>query len=68
MRVDDVGNAVGKDEAAGGDRFGLKGYRHYAEDYVREDGEWRIGRLELSRLRVDPLGEDPLVPSEGGPP
>jgi uncharacterized protein (TIGR02246 family) len=54
--------------AEGGGRFGLKGYGHYIEDYVREDGEWRIKRLELSRLRVDPLGEDPLVPSDGGPP
>jgi uncharacterized protein (TIGR02246 family) len=38
-----------------GDRFGLRGYGHYTEDYVREDGEWRIKRLHLSRLRVDPL-------------
>ena len=42
--------------AEGAERFGLKGYGHYTEEYVREDGEWRIKRLELSRLRVDPLG------------
>jgi len=39
----------------GADRFGLKGYGHYTEEYVREDGAWRIRRLELSRLRTDPL-------------
>jgi uncharacterized protein (TIGR02246 family) len=39
----------------GAERFGLKGYGHYTEDYVREDGAWRIQRLELSRLRTDPL-------------
>lgn len=42
----------------GGDgaRVGLTGYGHYLEDYVREDGEWRIARTRLERLRVDPLG------------
>ena len=40
----------------GGARVGLKGYGHYHEDYVREDGEWRIRRSELSRIRIDPLG------------
>jgi uncharacterized protein (TIGR02246 family) len=42
----------------GGDgaRFGLQGYGHYSEQYVREDGAWRIAFLELSRLRIDPLG------------
>jgi uncharacterized protein (TIGR02246 family) len=40
----------------GGARAGLKGYGHYHEDYVREDGEWRIRRSELSRIRIDPLG------------
>jgi uncharacterized protein (TIGR02246 family) len=39
-----------------GDRFGLKGYGHYREEYVREDGQWRIHRLRLERLRIDPLG------------
>jgi len=38
-----------------GRRRGLTGYGHYFEDYVREDGEWRIARLRLERLRVDPL-------------
>lgn len=35
--------------------MGLQGYGHYHEDYVREDGEWKIARLELSRLRIDPI-------------
>jgi hypothetical protein len=32
----------------------LRGYRHYREEYVREDGEWRIASSRLERLRVDP--------------
>ena len=38
------------------DRLGLQGYGHYREEYVREDGRWRIARSRLERLRVDPLG------------
>jgi hypothetical protein len=38
-----------------GTRVGLTGYGHYLEEYVREDGEWRIARTRLERLRVDPL-------------
>ena len=33
--------------------MGLQGYGHYHEEYVREDGEWKIARLELTRLRTD---------------
>ncbi|HXA29241.1 MAG TPA: nuclear transport factor 2 family protein [Candidatus Angelobacter sp.] len=35
------------------------GFGHYHEEYVREDGAWRIARLRLERLRLDhlpPLG------------
>jgi len=39
-----------------GERVGLHGYGHYEEEYVREDGAWRIARLRLVRLRIDPLG------------
>jgi hypothetical protein len=47
----------------GGDRIGLQGYGHYVEEYVREDGQWRISRSRLVRLRVDPLGAGlPAVP------
>jgi uncharacterized protein (TIGR02246 family) len=42
--------------AESGQRVGLQGYGHYLEEYVREDGAWRIARLHLARLRVDPLG------------
>ena len=38
-----------------GPRVGLQGYGHYHEEYVREDGQWRIARTRLERLRVDPL-------------
>jgi uncharacterized protein (TIGR02246 family) len=38
-----------------GERVGLQGYGHYEEEYVREDGAWRIAKTHLSRLRVDPL-------------
>ena len=29
------------------------GFGHYHEEYVREDGTWRIARLRLERLRLD---------------
>ena len=38
-----------------GERVGITGYGHYLEEYIREDGEWRIARTHLARLRVDPL-------------
>lgn len=38
-----------------GERVGLLGFGHYHEEYVREDGAWRIAKTHLSRLRVDPL-------------
>jgi hypothetical protein len=38
-----------------GTRLGLQGFGHYTEEYIREDGEWRIASLLLSRLRIDPL-------------
>jgi hypothetical protein len=41
---------------ADGARVGLRGYGHYHEEYRRDtDGQWRIARLHLSRLRIDPL-------------
>ena len=39
-----------------GARVGLQGYGHYREEYKREDGEWRIARIRLERLRIDWLG------------
>jgi hypothetical protein len=42
--------------AADGSRVGLRGYGHYHEDYRRDtDGQWRISRLRLSRIRIDQL-------------
>jgi hypothetical protein len=45
-----------------GTRVGLQGYGHYREEYVREDGEWRIARIRLERLRIDPLGAPLQLP------
>jgi hypothetical protein len=42
-------------EGPEGEPVGIKGFGHYTEEYVREDGAWRIATLALSRLRVDPL-------------
>ncbi len=39
-----------------GARVGLQGYGHYREEYKREDGQWRIARTRLERLRIDWLG------------
>jgi uncharacterized protein (TIGR02246 family) len=39
-----------------GERVGLQGYGHYLEEYVRDEGQWRITHSRLERLRVDPLG------------
>ena len=38
-----------------GGRLGLQGYGHYQEEYIREDGQWRIAKTRLERLRVDSL-------------
>jgi uncharacterized protein (TIGR02246 family) len=35
---------------------GFRGYGHYIEQYVRQDGAWRIRHLELTRIRVDSFG------------
>jgi hypothetical protein len=46
-----------------GDRVGFHGYGHYHEQYVREDGQWRIAHSRLERIRVDPLGAElPYTP------
>lgn len=37
--------------------YGHHGYGHYHETYQRVDGRWRIARLKLTRLRLDPLDE-----------
>ena len=32
---------------------GFRGYGHYEERYALHDGQWRIGFLRLTRLRID---------------
>jgi hypothetical protein len=34
-------------------QFVLHGYGHYEEAYRKVDGDWRIHRLKLTRLRED---------------
>jgi hypothetical protein len=38
-----------------GPPVGFVGYGHYHEDYVRQSGGWRIHRLILTRIGIDPL-------------
>jgi uncharacterized protein (TIGR02246 family) len=38
-----------------GESTGIRGYGHYHDEYVIEDGQWRIARTRLERLRIDPL-------------
>jgi SnoaL-like domain len=42
--------------------FHLHGRGHYRENYVVEDGEWRIAALHLTRTRIDMLQGDPSGP------
>lgn len=34
--------------------FGITGYGHYTETYVKLDGQWRISHSKLTRLHLDP--------------
>jgi hypothetical protein len=34
---------------------GFSGFGHYEEEYVLEDGAWKMHFLRLTRLRIDPL-------------
>jgi hypothetical protein len=38
-----------------GPPVGFFGYGHYHEDYVRQSDGWRIRRLILTRIGIDPL-------------
>ena len=39
----------------GGVRRGVEGHGHYHEDYLKVDGEWKIAKLRLTRLRANGL-------------
>lgn len=43
--------------AASGERVGITGVGHYHDEYVREDGQWRIAKVRLVRIRVQSLSE-----------
>lgn len=34
---------------------GFRGYGHYHEEYIKRAGRWRIRRLKLTRLEIEPL-------------
>lgn len=40
-------------------QFILKGYGHYEEDYVKENGKWKIKTILLTRLHCDITWEPP---------
>lgn len=43
--------------AASGERIGITGVGHYQDEYVRQDGQWRIAKVRLVRFRVQSLSE-----------
>lgn len=47
------------------DMWGAQGYGYYQEEYRKENGEWKISFLSLSRLRVDLLVGDRALPMKG---
>jgi hypothetical protein len=36
---------------------GFTGYGHYEEEYRKQDGEWKISLLRLTRLQISPILE-----------
>lgn len=44
---------------------GFRGYGHYEEEYRRDNGEWKISFLRLTRLRIDPVAADAPPPGMG---
>lgn len=43
--------------AASGERIGITGVGHYHDEYVRVNGQWRIAKVRLVRIRVQNLSE-----------
>jgi hypothetical protein len=51
-----------------GERRGVMGYGHEADEYRKVDGEWKISSWKLHYIRFDPLLPTPLPPTvTGGP-
>lgn len=48
-----------------GKAHGFTAYGHYEEACRRVDGEWKLSRMRLTRLRMDPLPGTPPWPSPG---
>jgi hypothetical protein len=44
---------------------GFYGYGHYEEEYRRDNGDWKISFLRLTRLRLDPVPVDASLPRMG---
>lgn len=43
--------------AASGERVGITGVGHYRDEYVKQDGQWRIAKVRLVRIRVQSLSD-----------
>lgn len=51
-----------------GERRGVMGYGHEADEYRKVDGEWRISSWKLHYIRLDPILPTPLPKTAlGGP-
>lgn len=37
---------------------GFEGWGYYHEEYRKENGEWKISRIHLSRLKIAPLSQN----------
>jgi hypothetical protein len=59
------GDSGPKRSTVSADMSGWIGYGYYQEEYRKEDGIWKISRLRLTRLRVDPIIGRPAEPLPG---
>ncbi|VEG57614.1 rieske [2Fe-2S] domain-containing protein [Mycolicibacterium aurum] len=42
---------------ASGERIGITGVGHYHDEYLKQDGQWRIAKVRLVRIRVQSLSD-----------